>query len=120
MLAWGAPLSTPIKGSAKRYSKKKDCLADIRSRRKKNLLRLSEAPGKMGHFFATKFRVLKSWSKSVVERMTSLHFLMLILPILALTPFLRQTTWSGHEVGKVYMTRSQMLRRVDCNLPAKF
>ena len=74
----------------------------------------------MGHFFATKFRVLKSWSKSVVERMTSLHFLMVILPILALTPFLRQTTWSGHEVGKVYMTRSQMLRRVDCNLPAKF
>ena len=42
---------TLIKGNAKRYSKK-DCLADIRSRRKKILLlRLSEAPGKMGQFF---------------------------------------------------------------------
>ena len=91
MLAWGAPLSTPIKGSAKRYSKKRLSRRHKKSSQK-NLLRLSEAPGKMGHFFATKFRVLKSWSKSVVERMTSLHFLMLILPILALTPFLRQTT----------------------------
>ena len=42
---------TLIKGNAKRYSKK-DCLADIRSRRKKILLlRLSEAPGKMGKLF---------------------------------------------------------------------